>query len=109
MMVVTLPCDDGYSSTFQLSAYFGSAEGVKMRKDQREVSEILKFDLFEETVGSWPRSTIRLLEEERTAIQTESLVDHSPDRTRSELIGKACRRRLSLFDSKRSARMRFSD
>ena len=59
-----------------------------MRKDQRDVSEILKFDLFEETVGSWLRSIIKLLEEERTAIQTESLADHSPDRTRAELIGR---------------------
>ena len=80
-----------------------------MRRDQRDVLEILKFDLFEETVGSWLRSIIRLLEEERTAIQAESLVDHSPDRTRPELIGRACRRRLSMLDSKRSARMHFSD
>jgi len=80
-----------------------------MRKDQRDVLEILKFDLFEETVGSWLRSIIKLLEEKRTAVETESLVDHSPDRTRAELIGRTCRCRLSVLDSKRSARMRFSD
>ena len=79
-----------------------------MRKDQRDISEILRFDLFEETVGSWLRSIIKLVEEERMAIQTESLVDHSPDRIRAELIGRACQRRLPVPDSKRSARMRFS-
>lgn len=52
-----------------------------MRKDERDVSEILKFDLFEETVGSWLRSIIKRLEEERTAISTESLVDRFPDGT----------------------------
>jgi hypothetical protein len=52
-----------------------------MRKDERDVSEILKFDLFEETVGSWLRSIIKRLEEERTAISTESLADRSPHGT----------------------------
>lgn len=49
-----------------------------MRRDKRDVSEILKFDLFEETVGSWLRSIIKRLEEERMAIPTESLADRSP-------------------------------
>ena len=97
------------AAPFSSAHISASAEGVKMRKDQRDVSEILKFDLFEETVGSWLRSIIKLLEEERKAIQTESLVDHAPDRTRAELIGRARRRRLSLLDSERSARMRVSD
>ena len=46
-----------------------------MRKDERDVSEILKFELFEETVGNWLRSIIKRLEEEGMAIQTQSLVD----------------------------------
>lgn len=80
-MVVTLPRDAGYGNTFQLSTYFAFSARCNMPKDERDVSEILKFDLFEETVGSWLRSIIKRLEEERTAISTESLTDRSPDGT----------------------------
>jgi hypothetical protein len=78
VMVVTLPRDVRYGNAFQLSAYFAFIARCNMRKDERDVSEILKFDLFEETVGSWLRSIIKRLEEERTAVSTESLADRSP-------------------------------
>jgi hypothetical protein len=80
-MVVTLLGDVRHGNAFQLSAYFAFVARCNMRKDERDVSEILKFDLFEETVGSWLRSIIKRLEEERTAISTESLVDRFPDGT----------------------------
>jgi len=69
------------AAPFSSAHISASAEGVKMPKDQRDVLEILKFDLFEETVGSWLRSIIKRLEEERTAISTGSLADRSPDGT----------------------------
>jgi hypothetical protein len=77
-MVVTLPCDVRYCNAFQLSAYFTFIAGCNMRMDKRDVSEILEFDLFEETVGSWLRSIIKRLEEERMAIPTVPLADRSP-------------------------------
>jgi hypothetical protein len=72
VMVVTLLRDVRYGNASQLSAYFAFIARCNMRKDERDVSEILKFDLFEETVGSWLRSIIKRLEEERTAISTET-------------------------------------
>ena len=69
------------AAPFSSAHISASAEGVNMPKDQRDVLEILKFDLFEETVGSWLRSIIKRLEEERTAISTGSLADRSPDGT----------------------------
>jgi hypothetical protein len=38
-----------------------------MQKDERDLLEALKFDLIEETVGSWLRAIIQRLEEERAA------------------------------------------
>ena len=35
-----------------------------MQEDERDVLEVLKFDLIEETVGSWLRAIIRRLEKE---------------------------------------------
>jgi hypothetical protein len=75
VMVVTLPRDVGYGNASLLSAYFAFIGRCSMRKDERDVSEILKFELFEETVGNWLRSIIKRLEEEGMAIQTQSLVD----------------------------------
>ena len=42
-----------------------------MQKDERDLLEVLKFDLIEETVGSWLRAIIRRLEEEQTAIRSD--------------------------------------
>jgi hypothetical protein len=42
-----------------------------MQKDYRDVLEVVKFDLIEETVGSWLRAIIRRLEEKQTAIQRD--------------------------------------
>ena len=85
-MVVTLPRDVRYGNAFQLSAYFAFIARCNMRKDERDVSEILKFDLLEETVGSWLRSIIKRLEEERTAISTE--LGRSLGWDRADLIGR---------------------
>src|SRR6266566_731697 len=43
-MVVTLPCDRGYISSFPLSAYFESRRRCKMQKDERDLLEVLKFE-----------------------------------------------------------------
>ena len=40
-------------------------------EDYRDVLEVVKFDLIEETVGSWLRAIIRRLEEEQTAIRRD--------------------------------------
>jgi hypothetical protein len=40
-----------------------------MQKDKRDVLEVLKFDLMEETVGSWLRAIIRRLEKEQMAMR----------------------------------------
>ena len=42
-----------------------------MQKDERDVLEVLKFDLIEETLGSWLRAIIRHLEKEQTAIRRD--------------------------------------
>lgn len=42
-----------------------------MQKDYRDVLEVVKFDLIEETVGSWLRAIIRRLEEEQAAIRKD--------------------------------------
>jgi hypothetical protein len=41
-----------------------------MQKDKRDVLEVLKFDLMEETVGSWLRAIIRRLEKSRWLLET---------------------------------------
>jgi len=40
-----------------------------MQRDERDVLEVLKFDLIEETPGSWLRAIIQRLEKEQTAIR----------------------------------------
>lgn len=40
-----------------------------MQKDYRDVLEVVKFDLIEETVGSWLRAIIQRLEKEQAAIR----------------------------------------
>jgi hypothetical protein len=40
-------------------------------EDYRDILEVVKFDLIEETVGSWLRAIIRRLEEEQTAIRRD--------------------------------------
>jgi hypothetical protein len=42
-----------------------------MQKDYRDVLEVVKFDLIEETVGSWLRAIIQRLEKEQTAIRRD--------------------------------------
>jgi hypothetical protein len=97
-MVVTLPCDVRYGNAFQLSAYFAFIARCNMRMDGRDVSEIVKFDLFEETVGSWLRSVIKRLEEERTAISTGSLADRSSRNRHAVRMGTVDRRGSSVDD-----------
>jgi hypothetical protein len=45
-----------------------------MQKDERDLLEVCRFELFEETVGNWLRSIIRRLEKERMAIRPEPFV-----------------------------------
>jgi hypothetical protein len=42
-----------------------------VQKDYRDVLEVVKFDLIEETAGSLLRAIIRCLAEEQTAIQRD--------------------------------------
>jgi hypothetical protein len=42
-----------------------------MQKDYRDALEVLKFDLIEETVGTWLRMIIQRLEKEQTAIRRD--------------------------------------
>src|SRR5258708_7925718 len=42
-----------------------------MQKDERDLLEVLKFDLVEETVGSWLRAIIQCLEKEQAAIRRD--------------------------------------
>src|SRR5215831_21053427 len=45
VMAVTLLRDGGYSGPFQLSAYFDVRGRCKMQKDERDLLEVLKFEL----------------------------------------------------------------
>ena len=45
-----------------------------MQKDARDLLEVWRFELFEETVGSWLRSIIRRLEKEQAAIRSRPFV-----------------------------------
>jgi hypothetical protein len=49
-----------------------------MQKDYRDVLEVVKFDLIEETVGSWLRAIIQCLEEEQTAIRRDQQKQPTP-------------------------------
>ncbi len=44
-MVVTLPRDEGYGSPYRLGAYFDLSGRCKMQKDERDLLEVLKFEL----------------------------------------------------------------
>jgi hypothetical protein len=49
-----------------------------MQKDYRDVLEVVKFDLIEETVGSWLRAIIRRLEVEQAAIRSDQQKQPTP-------------------------------
>jgi G3E family GTPase len=49
-----------------------------VQKDYRDVLEVVKFDLIEETVGSWLRAIIRRLEEEQTVIRRDQQKQPGP-------------------------------
>jgi hypothetical protein len=77
VMAVMLPCDEGHSTPFGLSAYFELRGRCKMQEDERDLMEVLIFDEIEETVGTWLRTIIQRLEKEQTAIRR----DHCKQRT----------------------------
>ncbi len=56
VMAVTLPCDGDYSSPSPSSAYFESRGRCKMQKDERDLLEVLKFELQFLEDGSYGRS-----------------------------------------------------
>src|ERR1700674_2025288 len=56
VMAVTLPCDEGYSSLFLLSSYFELYGRCKMQKDERDLLEVLKFELQFLEDGGYGRS-----------------------------------------------------
>ncbi len=49
-----------------------------MQNDKRDVLEVLKFDLIEETVGSWLRAIIRRLEKEQMATRRDQQKQSTP-------------------------------
>ena len=53
-----------------------------MQKDARDLLEVWRFELFEETVGSWLRSIIQRLEKERAAIRSGPFVVDSKQNRR---------------------------
>jgi hypothetical protein len=53
-----------------------------MQKDARDLLEVWRFELFEETVGSWLRSIIQRLEKERAAIRSGPFVVDSKQNCR---------------------------
>ena len=55
-MAVTLERDGGYSGRFQLSAYFDFCGRCKMQKDERDLLEVLKFELQFLQDGGYGRS-----------------------------------------------------
>jgi hypothetical protein len=50
-----------------------------MQRDERDVLEVLKFDLIEETVGSWLRAIIRRLEKGQMAIRRDQRKQPTPN------------------------------
>ena len=61
-----------------------------MQKDYRDVLEVVKFDLIEETVGSWLRAIIRRLEEEQTAIRRDQQKQPAPSHEADSPSGVHC-------------------
>ena len=55
-MAVTPPRDEGYRSPFWVSAYFGVTRRCKMQKDERDLLEVLKFELEFLEQGGYGRS-----------------------------------------------------
>jgi hypothetical protein len=51
-----------------------------MQKDYRDVLEVVKFDIIEETVGSWLRAIIRRLEVEHAAVRSDQQKQPTPRR-----------------------------
>jgi hypothetical protein len=56
VMAVTLLCDEGYRSSFQLGAYSELRGRGKMQKDERDLLEVLKFELEFLKDGGYGRS-----------------------------------------------------
>ena len=56
VMAVTLQRDVGYSSPLRASPYFGLSRGCKMQKDERDLLEVLKFELKFLEDGGYGRS-----------------------------------------------------
>ena len=55
MTAVTSLRDEGYGSPFRRGAYFDLCGRCKMQKDERDLLEVLKFELkFLEQGGIWP-------------------------------------------------------
>jgi hypothetical protein len=67
-----------------------------MQKDYRDVLEVVKFDLIEETVGSWLRAIIRRLEEEQTAIRRDQQKRPAPSHEADPPSGVHCVRHYWL-------------
>jgi hypothetical protein len=62
-----------------------------MQKDERDLLEVRRFELFEETVGNWLRSIIRRLEKERMAIRSGPFVLDSRQKIRNRVCAvKSC-------------------
>jgi hypothetical protein len=53
---VTLPCDEGYSNRFRLREYFELPGRCKMQMDERDLLEVLKFELQFLEDGGYGRS-----------------------------------------------------
>src|ERR1700674_3615007 len=84
VMAVTLPRDGGYSGPFRLSTYFDLCGRCKMQKDERDLLEVLKFELkFLEQggYGRSPRTPWRpqyIFEDSRTCMNYDSKENPGP-------------------------------
>jgi hypothetical protein len=58
-----------------------------MQKGERDLLEVCRFELFEETVGNWLRSIIQRLEKERAAIRSGPFVLDSKQNCRKSVCG----------------------
>src|ERR1700724_713640 len=87
VMAVTLQCDAGYSSPFQLSAYCDLCGRYKMQKDERDLLEVLKFELDFLEQGGYGRSPrtpwrpLYIFEDSLTCLNYDSYCDHRPQTT----------------------------
>src|SRR3984893_15709385 len=71
VMAVTLSRDEGYSSPFRASAYFDLCGRCKMQKDERDLLEVLKFELQFLEGGGYGRSP-------RTPWRPQHIFEDSP-------------------------------